>query len=120
MKTLKGILRVIFTPTCWLQLYPYSVAWDAKLNQLLKDHPLVMVDQYTAKLGTQEIWVENYPFASFYPYNPDIKCRAKRITTLRAGDMIPKRPPPPPKPKPIKDPYLLALNNTHCNPSSPS
>lgn len=91
-KVLAGLrrgLRVLFTPSCWVQNHPYSRAWDRRLRELLDEHDFVLVDEFTARLGDYEIWIANQPYASMYPWRGPIgkvHVRAKRGTILEAHD----------------------------------
>ena len=84
---LLGALRVLSTPSCWIQNETYSRQWDRKLNQLLALHRFESITTHTALIGGVEIWIENHPYASFTPQN-GISCRPKRITILRAYDKL--------------------------------
>jgi hypothetical protein len=84
---MKDLLRVLFTPSCWMQNEPYSEQWDIKLNKLMECYSFTDVTKHTAKLGNFNLWIENYPYASFVPY-PFINVRPRRITVLKAHDKL--------------------------------
>lgn len=79
-------LQFIFMPSFWYMLYKICPIWDKKLNELLDKYEFTNVDGFTAYLGDNEIWIENYPSATFTPYiNLGVlKIRASRLTILRA------------------------------------
>lgn len=79
-------LRVLLTPSSWLQQGRFCRAWDNKLIRLMGDHKFKIVDRHTAKLGEQEIWIENHPYASMTPYMTN--ARPKRRTILEARDKL--------------------------------
>lgn len=88
---LLAAFRVLTTPSCWLQNYPYSPEWDKELNRLMASQRFENVDKYTATLGRHEVWISNHPYASFTLRNLGV--RPKRSTILRAqrkliGDVI--------------------------------
>ena len=65
---------------------------------------MVIECESTARIGDQVVWIANHPFASFTPYDPKIEVRPKRITILRAGDLL------------EKDPYVRALKLLETKP----
>ncbi len=82
-----GALRVLSTPSCWMQNHRYSAEWDRQLRALMTEHKFVPLGPHTARLGPLTLWTSNHPYASFHPYHPlDLSVRASRITMLRAGD----------------------------------
>ena len=89
-KHLKYQLKVLFTPSCWFQVKPYSEKWDNKLNSLLKNPFLYNVTQFEGTLYDELndkkyiIWIENHPYGSFV-YN---HTRPKRTTILKAMDLL--------------------------------
>lgn len=93
IEKIKGGLRVLFTPACWIQNGSYCRVWDRKLNELMQKYKFTDYDGYIAKLGDFEIWVANHPYASMtdfglkrglYPFYQ--LPRPSRITILRAHD----------------------------------
>lgn len=96
LTTIKGMLRVLFTPDCWIQNERYSAEWDKKLIELLENHRFRDVGEHTAMLGPVEIWIANRPYSSMVPWNTTqrgvgsykSRFRARRITTLRAFDKL--------------------------------
>ena len=84
---MKNLLRVIATPSCWLQNYTYSSLWDRELRRMLdKGDKIVIVDNYYVKIGGVEVWVENYPYAYGRPNG--IEIRPSRSTVLRLHDAV--------------------------------
>lgn len=73
---------VFTTPKCWLQLYDYSPEWDAELNRLMRSHKFTKIGAYSASIGGREVWIANYPYASFTLNQHEI--RPARATILRA------------------------------------
>ena len=71
----------------WLMNNPYSREWNNQLNALL-DSCVFEGGRppYTANLGGVEIWIANYPYAAFSPYNPHLDVRPSRMTILRAHE----------------------------------
>lgn len=90
MNWLLGILRVIFTPSCWTQNGKYNKRWDKLLNELMEKNKFVLRTDHTAWLGTYCIWISNHPYASMQPYIPNTltSFRPRRITILRAHDKL--------------------------------
>lgn len=84
---MKYFLKVLFTPSCWLQNYLYSSNWDKLLNELMETHTFTNVTEYTANLGNVRVWIENYPYAAFTP-DRSIKVRPSRRTILKAYDKL--------------------------------
>lgn len=80
---LKYFIKVILTPTCWLQNESYSEAWDELLLKLMEEHKFIHINQYVAKIGNVTVWIENHPYASFTFFNI-VKCRPSRRTILMA------------------------------------
>lgn len=84
-----GALRVLFTPSCWIQNQPYSKGWDAELRRLLATQKFEPIDSFTAKIGDWEVWIENHPYASFTIHNGRYpRVRPSRATILAAGDKL--------------------------------
>lgn len=75
-------LRFIFIPWWWIMNHPYSCYWDQMFNKLMDEYDFTNTGKYTAKLGVWEIWIANYPYATFHPYGMDI--RPSRSTIKRA------------------------------------
>lgn len=77
-------------PSYWVQLKPFSGAWDKRLNDLMDSEMFTKCDQYTAELGGVEIWIANHPYSSFTPYQstglPEV--RPRRRTIARAYDKL--------------------------------
>lgn len=68
MKAIFNFFWIVFHPSYWLTLYPYSKEWDKILKQLMRDNKFKYMDSFTTKLGDKEIWIANHPYASFRPY----------------------------------------------------
>lgn len=61
---IKDFLRVLFTPSCWPQIYPYSDAWDAELTRLMSEFEFVDQNIHTAKIGPYEVWISQRAIAA--------------------------------------------------------
>jgi len=79
-----GMLRVMFTPGCWIQNHKYDKEYDEWLTNSMLTHQFVEVGPYDAWLNGRTIWIENHPYASFVYKD----MRPKRITLLRAMDKL--------------------------------
>lgn len=94
MKAIRNALRVLLTPGCWIQVKRYSPEWDKRLLELLETERFHSINKWTVKLGDQEIWIENHPYASFAPYfyslysGIDAEVRPRRSTILYAMDKL--------------------------------
>ena len=84
-------LQFIFKPHYWIMTQPYSRKWDYIFNSMLDEYKFETSRDggYTAKLGDKLIWVSNYPYDTFTPYNRGIngekvEFRASRLTILKA------------------------------------
>lgn len=85
---MKYLLKVLITPSCWIQNNKYSAIWDDKLNRLMATHKFEHLNSCESKLGGLIIWIENHPYASF-TYTR-IKVRPSRRTILRAFEKLQK------------------------------
>ena len=88
---LKTILRILTTPSCWIRNHKTDLIWDMKLNQLLDKYDFADIEEHTARLGDQKVWIKNHPFASFSPYNRPygpLHVLPKRETVFRAHDKL--------------------------------
>ena len=86
---MKDFLRVLLTPSCWVQNCSYSRMWDAHLQELIAKETFVSIGHYTAKIGGITVWVANHPFASFTPHGlPFLNVRPSRATLLKAHDKL--------------------------------
>ncbi len=86
--TLREFLRVLFTPGCWMQMYSYSDAWERRLSWMLEhDRHFTLIDAHHATIDDVRLWIANHPYASFHPLSLP-KCRARRITILKAHDRL--------------------------------
>lgn len=94
--------RVLMTPSCWIQVNPYSAVWDRKLKEALRQHKFRAAfylddepkyaafanrkDEYSVWLGPYRLWLANHPYASF---GLSFKGpRPSRITILEAYDRM--------------------------------
>ena len=63
--------------------------WDIKLNQLLDDNePVEILNEYYAKIGDQQIWIANFPYASFSGYGSNTRCLPTRKTAVRLTERL--------------------------------
>lgn len=85
---MKDFIRVLFTPSCWIQNYQYNDAWDKKLNALMKNNNFIRTSFETATIGDTRVWIENHPYASFSPDSCGIHIRPSRATILKAFDKL--------------------------------
>jgi hypothetical protein len=58
----------IFRPAYWLMNEDFSKRWDKKFLELLKAHRFENADHYKAHLGDYTIWIANYPYGTFEPW----------------------------------------------------
>jgi hypothetical protein len=64
-------LKFIFMPHYWIMLGKYDSVWDAKLNELAKDHSFKSeAAKYSdciccVSLGDVHMWVGSYPYSFF-------------------------------------------------------
>lgn len=77
-------LKILFTPSIWVQNHEYSEVWDTRLNAYMEKYKFTEVSKYTAKLGPLTIWISNHPYASFTCYEPKLEVRPSRATILKA------------------------------------
>jgi hypothetical protein len=77
---MKDWLIALLHPSTWMQIFPYSAEWDAKLKTLLSENTFENIGEYQASLGGYQIWITNYPYGAFHPR--DLGIRAKRATIL--------------------------------------
>lgn len=85
MKNFILSLQFIFKPSYWDMLYPYNEHWDKKLNELLDKYDFTEINNHTAKLGDNLIWIGNQKYACMELYNGyiDRRFRASRLTIQR-------------------------------------
>ena len=80
--------KVLLTPGCWLQNYPYSKEWDKILTDLMKYYSFKLdFDCHTAVLGDRTIWISNHPYASFTSYY-GLRVRPSRRTIFKAREAL--------------------------------
>ena len=75
-------------PRAWIQAYPTCREWDAILNEQLDKHGAFRVDKFTARVGSLEVWVENWPYSYGYCYDPYTKLLPKYSTRRRLRKMV--------------------------------
>jgi hypothetical protein len=49
-------------PTYWIQVGETSLSWDHRLNLLLDTEELKLEGPFTCSLGSQRVWIANYPY----------------------------------------------------------
>jgi hypothetical protein len=75
----------VLAPSWWIQIKPYSAAWDKRLTWLLDSgYRFNGVTEYNARIGDHEVWIANHPYGSF-TFNG---VRPRRVTMLRAYRML--------------------------------
>lgn len=88
-KEIVGGIRVLFTPSCWIQNSRYSAPWEARLASAMETERFNKCDGYRAQLGSLSVWIENHPYASFTPGSRTLlQVRPRRITILRLMDKL--------------------------------
>jgi hypothetical protein len=75
---------VLFKLDCWSQFHRYNARWDRELTELLRAQRFYEVTRFTAKIGDRTVWVENFPYSCFYPYDYGLRLRPRRSTILWA------------------------------------
>lgn len=55
-------------PFALIRNNPTDMAWDRKLNELMKQYKFTERTECRAKLGPYEIWVANHPYSSFHSH----------------------------------------------------
>jgi len=81
-------LQFLFKPHYWIMLGKYDSAWDAKLNELAKEHSFKSeAGKYSdtisyVSLGGVHMWVGNFPYSFF------AKVTIKSIYTISDGDRV--------------------------------
>jgi hypothetical protein len=89
-------LQFIFKPKFWHMNEHYCKEWDVELKRLMSEHNFTDIENCTAKLDGRVIWVANYPYSSFMPYEPNNKdlnkdkhkYRPSRLTIKRAMEKL--------------------------------
>lgn len=84
-------LKVLIKPSSWMQLAPFSCAWDKALIHVIRNHRFTMIrDGRVAKVGTYQIWVANHPYGSFTPRDTGLPedVRPRRSTILWAYECM--------------------------------
>jgi len=83
-----GWLRVLLSPSCWLQQHPYSEEWERRLRSLLGNEPFTNFGRHTAEIGGHTVWIANRPYASMSTYGTGVQVRPARATILEAHDWL--------------------------------
>lgn len=86
MHEIRLFARVLLNPAVWLQVYPYSKAWDRRLRHLLSRHRFTDINGLHATLGADRVWIGSRPLSHFTPANVPI--RPSRRTILLAQDLL--------------------------------
>lgn len=66
-------LQFLFKPHYWIMLGKYDAAWDAKLNEMAKEHDFKSetspYSEFLAhvSLNGHHMWVGNFPYSCFVP-----------------------------------------------------
>ena len=81
-------LAFVVRPRYWGMNYSYDKSWDTKLNKLLDEHTFTIIGQHTAKLGPIDLWICNYPYASYR--SPSRSYRPSRLTIVRCRKKLKK------------------------------
>lgn len=88
-------LKFIFKPSFWLRSRPYSKEWDETLSRLIDEgHYFENISEFTATIAGVEVWIANYPYASFDPLSKDNKGKRiygplpSRLTAERAYERL--------------------------------
>lgn len=55
-------------PKYWLQIEPTCGRWDKILNDALDTGSVKIIDNYTAKVGGLQVWIESWPYGYGAPY----------------------------------------------------
>ena len=87
---LLDFLIVLFSPSTWIQIEGrFSKAWDDELKRLISsdDTNFEVLSPYRVKIGQNEVWVGNHPYASMRLQQLG-GLRPHRATILRAGQWI--------------------------------
>jgi hypothetical protein len=78
----------------WIQNAKTDWLWDELLNKALDQHGATRSSSYTAKVGSMEVWIGNWPFAYGSPHRPheaemmpSVKTRRRLRAMLHLGDM---------------------------------
>lgn len=82
------LIKVLFTPRCWIRAFPTSEELDKTLICLLKENKFKYIDDYEAKIGNLTFLIKNHPYASFYSRKSFKRCLPKRATALYAYDRL--------------------------------
>lgn len=86
--TLKMLLRILATPSCWLRNHHYSDEWDRRINDALDGGAVISeVGELTANINGERIWIANHPYASCTP-RPGLQVMPSRATVFRLMDAI--------------------------------
>ena len=81
-------LQFIFKPNYWIMLGKYDAQWDAKLNEMAKEHDFKSeAGKYSesvccVSLDGQHMWVANFPYSFLVPV------KIKSSFTAHDGEII--------------------------------
>ena len=81
-------LQFIFKPHYWVMLGKYDAQWDAKLNEMAKEHDFKLEGAkyservYYVSLDGQNMWVANFPYSFLVPV------KIKSSFTAHDGEII--------------------------------
>ncbi len=97
MQNIKYLIKVLFTPACWLTVGTYDKAHDEWLKENLKNPVFEKGPSgYVVILNGMPLWVSNYPYAYgslcsevMKPYSRCEDCPIpSRAAMLQLGDAI--------------------------------
>lgn len=83
MKKFLLSLQFIFKPNYWVMNREYNESIDIMMNALMDLYEFTNITEYTAYLGSTEIWVTNQPYACMVPRSLLQSGRASRLTIQR-------------------------------------
>jgi len=79
-----AILRVLFTPSCWMRIERTSNGWDKFLNDCMDRGEVVTSTHiYTAQISGRTIWIANGYFGYGHEYDSGIGDACSRSTMFR-------------------------------------
>jgi len=90
MNELMYLLKVFVTPMCWIRTSGTNRIWDRAIRHELKNPKFTNYDRYTVELNGKQIWVANYPYASFTDYATSSKGMPSRRTVFMFNDALTK------------------------------
>lgn len=86
---IKTLLRILFTPDCWIRNEATDKKVDKLINKLLNEHEIEYNGSCVGSIAGIKIWLANYPYAfgSLYDYEK-IYGLPSRKTCFKLYDMI--------------------------------